>query len=93
MDSTQPIRLSRFDKLKAPSQSRGSPRRPRSRQRLLLAPARNAEAVKNYARGVGTIEGIEMNTGDVVIQKVVTLFQGEVNTDAADHFRIVFTSL
>ena len=34
-----------------------------------------------------------MNAGHVVIQKIVTLFQGEVNADAPDHFRIVFASL
>ena len=54
---------------------------------------RNAEAVKNYSRSVGTIERVEVNTGNVVIQKIVTLFQGEVNTHAADHFTIVFASL
>jgi hypothetical protein len=60
---------------------------------LCLSPMRNAEAVKNYPRGVGTIECVEVNAGNVVIQKIVTLFQGEVNTDAADHFTIVFASL
>jgi hypothetical protein len=34
-----------------------------------------------------------MNAGDVVIQKIVTLFQSEVNTDAPNHFGIVFASL
>ena len=34
-----------------------------------------------------------MNAGHVVIQEVVTLFEGEVNPDAADHFGIVFASL
>ena len=60
---------------------------------LCASPTQNAEAVKNYPRGIGTIECVEVNAGDIVIQKIVTLFQGEVNTDAADHFRIVFTSL
>jgi hypothetical protein len=53
----------------------------------------NAETVKNYARGVGAIEGVKVNAGHVVIQKIVTLFQGEVNSDAPDSFRIVFASL
>ena len=60
---------------------------------LCVSPARNPEAVKNYARGVGPIECVEMNAGNVVIQEIVTLFQGEVNTDAPDPFRIVFASL
>ena len=58
-----------------------------------VSPTRNAKAVKNYPRGVGTIECVEVNAGNVVIQEIVTLFHGEVNTDSADHFRLVFTSL
>lgn len=58
-----------------------------------VSPTRNAEAVKNYPRGVGTIECVEVNAGNVVIQEIVTLFQGEVNTDTADHFRVVSASL
>ena len=60
---------------------------------LCVPATRNTEAVKNYPRGVGTIEGVEVNAGYVVIQKIVTLFQGEVNADAPDHFRIVFATL
>src|SRR5205807_9487316 len=60
---------------------------------LCVSPTRNAEGVKNYPRGVGTIECVEVNTGNVVIQKIVTLFRSEVNANAADHFRIVFASL
>ena len=60
---------------------------------LCVPATRNTEAVKNYPRGVGTIEGVEVNAGYVVIQKIVTLFQGEVNSDAPDSFRIIFASL
>ena len=60
---------------------------------LCVPATRNTEAVKNYPRGVGAIEGVEVNAGYVVIQKIVTLFQSEVNTDAPDHFRIVLASL
>ena len=62
-------------------------------RRLCAPPTLNAETVKNYARGVGAIEGVKVNAGHVVIQKIVTLFQGEVNSDAPDSFRIVFASL
>src|ERR1051325_1005572 len=55
--------------------------------------ARNAKTVKNYARRVGTIQRVEVNARDIVIQKVVTLFQGEVNADTAHAFRIVFAPL
>ena len=60
---------------------------------LCVPATRNTEAVKNYPRGVGAIEGVEVNAGYVVIQKIVTLFQGEVNADAPDHFRVVLASL
>src|SRR5438034_3375907 len=64
-----------------------------NRRNLCAPPTRNAKTVKNYPRGVGAIERVKVNAGDVVIQKIVTLFQGEVNADAPDHFRIAFTSL
>src|SRR4030095_1206374 len=65
----------------------------RLKRRGLGAPPRNAKTVKNYPRSVRTIERVKMNAGDVVIQKIMTLFQGEVNTDAPNHFGIVFASL
>src|SRR5436853_4105905 len=64
-----------------------------NRRGLCALPTRNAETVKNYPRGVGAIERVKVNAGHVVIQKIVTLFQSEVNADASDHFRIVFASL
>ena len=45
-----------------------------NRRRLCAPPRLNAETVKNYARGVGAIEGVKVNAGHVVIQKIVTLF-------------------
>ena len=48
---------------------------------LCVPATRNTEAVKNYPRGVGAIECVEVNAGYVVIQKIVTLFQGEVNAN------------
>ncbi len=54
---------------------------------LCAPPTRNTEAVKNYPGGVGSIECVKVNAGNVVIQKIVALFQGEVNTHAPDHFR------
>ena len=60
---------------------------------LCAPPPRNAETVKNYPRGVGAIECVKMNAGHVVIQKIVTLFQGEENADAPDHFRVAFAYL
>src|SRR5207244_1870991 len=55
--------------------------------------ARNAETVKNYARRVGTIQRVEVNTRNIVIQQVMTLFQSEVDTHAPDAFGIAFASL
>ena len=60
---------------------------------LCVPATRNTEAVKNYPGGVGSIECVKVNAGYVVIQKIVTLFQGEMNTDAPDHLRIVLATL
>src|SRR4029077_10426074 len=71
-------------------------RRVRSRlsgRRLCFPTTRNAETVKNHARSVRAIESIEMNSGHVVIQKVVTLLQREVNANTLNHFLIVFAPL
>src|SRR5438094_1963756 len=57
------------------------------------SPTRNTETVKNHPRGIGSIECVKVNAGHVVIQKIVTLFQGEVNADPPDPFRIVFATL
>src|SRR5437762_12719873 len=60
---------------------------------LSAPPMRNAETVKNHPRGVGSIESVKVNAGHSVIQKIMTLLQGELNADAPDYFRIVFASL
>ena len=69
------------------------PRRSTRSVGVWAAPPRDAETVENYPRSIRAIERVEMNAGNVVIQKIVTLFQGEVNTNAADHFGIVSASL
>ena len=51
---------------------------------LCSALAGNAKAIEDGARGVGAVEGVEMNSGDVVVEEIVALFEGEVNADAAD---------
>ena len=64
-----------------------------NRRGLCAPPTRNTETVKNYPRGVGAIECVKMNTGNTVIQEIVTLLQRKVNADAPDYFRIIFASL
>ena len=64
-----------------------------NRRGVYAPPTRNAKTVKNYPRGIGAIECIKVNAGHVVIQKIVTLFQGEVDAHAPDPFSIVFASL
>src|SRR2546423_938712 len=87
-------RLCNITKSSAHQRLRANPGVGRLNGRSLgVAPARNTEAVKDYPRGVRTIECVEVNACNVVIQKIVTLFQGEVNTNALDHFRVVFASL
>src|SRR6188508_713643 len=58
-----------------------------------VALAGNAEAVEDGSRGVGAVESVEMDAGDVVVQEVVTLFQGEMNANATDHGTVVFAAL
>ena len=60
---------------------------------LCAPPTRNAETVKNYPRGVGSVECVKVNPGHVIIQKIVTLLQGKVDAHAPDPFSIVFASL
>ena len=64
----------------------GPPKRPPalSDRGLGVALAGDAEAVEDGARGVGAVEGVEVNSGDVVVQEIVALFEGEVHADAAD---------
>ena len=52
-----------------------------------------AEAVKNYPRGIGAVQGVKVNPRYVVIQEITTLFQGVLNADASDHFRIILAML
>ena len=40
---------------------------------LCVALARNAEAVEDCPRRVGTVEGVEMDSGDVVIDRFAQL--------------------
>ena len=54
---------------------------------------RNSETVKNHPGRVGTIEGVKMDSGNVVIQEIVALFQSKVDSDPLDHFGIVFSPL
>jgi hypothetical protein len=66
----------------------------RLQARSLRVPmTRKAEAIKNYSRGVRAVQCIEVNTRDVIIQKIVTLFQRVLNADASDHFGIVLATL
>ena len=53
----------------------------------------DAEAVEDGARGVGAVEGVEMDSGDVVVEQVVALFEREVNADTLDHLFVGLTTL
>ena len=54
---------------------------------------RNPEAVKNYPRSVRAVQCIEVNTCDIVVQKIVALIQCIMNPDAPDHFGIALAKL
>src|SRR5256885_5231732 len=55
--------------------------------------ARDPEAVEDRSGRVGFIEGVEMNSGDVVVEEIVALLEREVDADARDHLRIGLTAL
>src|SRR5262249_20350458 len=54
---------------------------------------RNTEAVKNYPGSVRAVKCIKVNTRNVVIQKILALFQRVLNADAPDHLGIVLATL
>jgi len=60
---------------------------------LFGSTTRDPEAVEDRPRRVGAIECVEMDSGHVVVEKIVTLLEREVNADARDHLRIGFTPL
>ena len=60
---------------------------------LGVASTGNAEAVEDCARRIGAIESVEVNSGNVVVQKIVTLFESKVDTDTSNAFRVIFASL
>jgi hypothetical protein len=53
---------------------------------------RNVEAVEDCVRRVRAVEVVEMDSGGVVVQEIVTLVQGEVDSDAVDRANHAFRS-
>src|SRR5260370_11623183 len=45
----------------------------------------NAEAVENHPCGVRPVERVEMNTGNIISNKIMALFQRVFNASAPDH--------
>src|SRR5262249_53148582 len=54
---------------------------------------RNTEVVKNYPGSVRAVKCIKVNTSNVVIQKILALFQRVLNAGAPDHLGIVLAML
>ena len=54
---------------------------------------RKIEAIENYARGVRAVERIEVDTRDIIFEKILTLFQRVLNSCSSDHFGIILATL
>ena len=54
---------------------------------LSIALTRDAEAVEDCARGVGAVEGVEVDSGNVVVQEIVALFQDRSGRRRGGSFR------
>jgi hypothetical protein len=58
-----------------------------------ISMTRNAEAIENHPGSVRTVQRVEMNSGNIVINEVMALLQGVLNASAPDHLRIILTGL
>src|SRR5438094_6318503 len=54
---------------------------------------RNTEAVKNYPGSVRAVKCIKVNTSNVIIQKILALFQRVLNAGAPDQIWVVLAML
>ena len=60
---------------------------------LQVAMAGNAEAVKNHPGSGRLIKRIEMDTGNIVSQKIMALLQCVLNANAPNHVGIILARL
>ena len=60
---------------------------------LQVAMAGNAEAVKNHPGSARLIERIEMDTGNIVSQKIMALLQCVLNANVPNHVWIILARL
>src|SRR3982750_4132558 len=54
---------------------------------------RNAEAVEDRPSGVGPIECVEMNTGNVIRDEILALLQRVLNPNLSDHLGMIVARL
>jgi hypothetical protein len=49
--------------------------------------------MEDYARSVRPVERVEMNTRNIIFNKIATLLQSILDTDAPDHYGIILPRL
>ena len=54
---------------------------------------RNAETVEDHPGSVGPVERVEMNTGDLISNKIMALIQCVLNASPPDSLGIIFARL
>ena len=54
---------------------------------------RHAEGVENHPGSVRPVERVEMNTGDFISHKIMTLLQRVLNANGPEHLGIVLARL
>jgi hypothetical protein len=60
---------------------------------LQIPITRDTQAVEDHSRSVRPVERVEMNTGNIISYKIVTLFQRVLNAGASDHLGIILARL
>jgi hypothetical protein len=54
---------------------------------------RNAETVEDHSSSVGLVERVEMNSGNIINDKIMALIQCVLNASAPDHLGIILARL
>ncbi len=60
---------------------------------LQIPMTRNAEAVEDHPGSVRPVERVEMNTGNIISDKIMALFQCVLNASAPDRLGIILARL
>ena len=53
----------------------------------------NAQAIEDHTCSVRPVERIEVDTRDIIFEKILTLFQRVLNSCVSDHFGIILATV